>query len=45
MKSLLTAYRCESIQSHPSRGAWIEICTTAGAYCPGYVAPLTGCVD
>ena len=32
-------------QSHPARGAWIEIpALAAGAYCPA-VAPRKGCVD
>ena len=33
-------------ESHPSRGAWIEMDFAAGRFSPGReVAPLTGCVD
>ena len=31
--------------SLPSRGAWIEICTTIGVFPPPVVAPLAGSVD
>ena len=35
----------DEVRSHPSRGAWIEICgvVSVNGACP--VAPLTGCVD
>ena len=32
-------------ESHPSRGAWIEIDPRACRHAGQYVAPLTGCVD
>ena len=33
------------LQSHPSRGAWIEIPSVAPMSSKHCVAPLTGCVD
>ena len=35
----------EFVESHPSRGAWIEIKISARRSAPCLVAPLTGCVD
>ena len=35
----------DKIESHPSRGAWIEIKAPASDNRPGHVAPLAGCVD
>ena len=32
-------------ESHPSRGAWIEIKRLLRLSCRYLVAPLTGCVD
>ena len=32
-------------ESHPSRGAWIEICKPSLNTNHNPVAPLTGCVD
>ena len=32
-------------ESHPSRGAWIEIASASGLSIHVCVAPLTGCVD
>ena len=32
-------------QSHPSRGAWIEIVQPVVEAAGGLVAPLAGCVD
>ena len=37
--------QAEQRESHPSRGAWIEIKIEGGGYCPRPVAPLAGCVD
>ena len=34
-----------AFQSHPSRGAWIEIERPAERWPVTFVAPLTGCVD
>ena len=33
------------MESHPSRGAWIEIVRLVGVLVHTCVAPLTGCVD
>ena len=32
-------------ESHPSRGAWIEILMAGSCAARNTVAPLTGCVD
>ena len=33
------------VESHPTRGAWIEIAGYNGEYTTAIVAPHTGCVD
>ena len=32
-------------QSHPARGAWIEMCVLFNLACNAPVAPRKGCVD
>ena len=40
-----TAWIAVNVESHPSRGAWIEIVSMPVWRTPLQVAPLTGCVD
>ena len=45
MKCLLQQSGKGGVESHPSRGAWIEIVIPHGVPAAVLVAPLTGCVD
>ena len=45
MKYFLRCYFIIERESHPSRGAWIEILRLDPVAYPGMVAPLAGCVD
>ena len=45
MKYFLIPSGDHTVESHPSRGAWIEIKISARRSAPCLVAPLTGCVD
>ena len=45
MKSSRTGTPSKTISSHPSWGAWIEICYINMAVASATVAPLMGCVD
>ena len=45
MKLVPLADQTHLFESHPSRGAWIEITGVSPFLAFGNVAPLTGCVD
>ena len=45
MKCIAVVCQRGGRESHPSRGAWIEILATLGYLSRCLVAPLTGCVD
>ena len=45
LKYLESHRQAPCMQSHPARGAWIEICYERGDVVVGKVAPREGCVD
>ena len=45
MKSLCTRSAYSTFESHPARGAWIEIDQTLDKFINHLVAPREGCVD
>ena len=45
MKLYVQPTKDVAAESHPARGAWIEIQISRCKCCPGPVAPRKGCVD
>ena len=45
MKFILTVHVDHAVESHPARGAWIEIVMAGNRLVAAAVAPRKGCVD